>query len=126
MRRLLPILCLTFAVLLFAATEGHALPLCPEDQSKRYHNCYGTYTSDGNKYVSNWRDDRKHGHFTVTYANGDKCIGEYRDGKENGQGTYTWADCSKYAGEFKDGLSHGYGTKYAADGTVEKQGYWGR
>ena len=36
MTKLLPILCLTFAVLLFAATEGLALPACPDDQDERY------------------------------------------------------------------------------------------
>ncbi|MDP6023225.1 MAG: hypothetical protein QGG19_18310, partial [Alphaproteobacteria bacterium] len=81
MRRATPIL-LTFALLLFTATESFALPPCPEDQSQRYHNCYGTYVSDnGDKYVGEYRDDEKHGQGTETYADGDKYVGEFRDDK---------------------------------------------
>jgi hypothetical protein len=110
MRRAAPIL-LTFAVLLFTATEGLALPPCPEDQSERYHNCYGTYTfADGEKHVGEWRDDEKHGQGTFTWANGDKYVGEYRDDKRNGQGTYTTADGHKYVGEFRDGKRNGHFT----------------
>jgi hypothetical protein len=68
MRRAAPIL-LTFAVLLFTATEGFALPACPEDQDERYHNCYGTYTwVDGDKYVGEFRNDALHGYGTYTFA----------------------------------------------------------
>ena len=42
------------------------LPDCPQDQSQRYHNCYGTYR----------------------YEKGDKYVGEFRDGKAHGQGIY--------------------------------------
>ena len=76
MTKLPPILCLTFAVLLFTATEGLALPACPEDRDERYHNCYGTYTfADGDKYVGEWRDDERNGQGTNTFADGEKYIG---------------------------------------------------
>ena len=57
------------------------MPPCPEDQTQRYHNCFGTFTT----------------------SDGDKYVGEYKDGKKHGQGTYTFADGSKYVGEYKDG-----------------------
>ena len=41
------------------------LPDCPQDQSQHYHNCYGTYRHNGDKYV-----------------------GEFRAGVFHGQGTY--------------------------------------
>ena len=93
MTKLLPILCLTFAVLLFTATEGLALPACPEDRDERYHKFYGTYTfADGDKYVGEWRDDKNHGQGTYYYLaddkfKGDKYVGEFRDGYLHGQCT---------------------------------------
>ncbi|HIC59668.1 MAG TPA: hypothetical protein EYO71_06295 [Rhodospirillales bacterium] len=80
MKRLLPVL-MGFALLLLSSTEGWSLPPCPEDQTQRYHNCFGTFTT----------------------SDGDKYVGEYKDGKKHGQGTYTFADGSKYVGEYKDG-----------------------
>ena len=68
MRNLTAFLCLTFAVLLFSAGEGFALPPCPEDPNQRFHNCFGTYiNADGNKYVGEWRDDKYHGQGTYYY-----------------------------------------------------------
>ena len=77
MRTLTAFLFLTFAVLLFSAGEGFALPPCPEDQNKRFHNCFATFT----------------------WSSGDKFVGEWRDGLPNGQGTYTSAD-----GRVKEGI----------------------
>ena len=101
MRQLAVLLCLTFAVLLFGAGEGFALPPCPEEQWQRWTNCFGT----------------------ITYANGDKYVGEFRDDKYNGQGTYTYANGDKYVGEWRDGLPNGQGTYTSADGRV-KEGIW--
>ena len=82
MRTLTTFLCLTFAVLLFSAGEGFALPPCPEDQDQRFHNCFGTYTfASGNKYVGEWRDDKQHGQGIETSADGDNYIGEFKDEK---------------------------------------------
>jgi len=56
MKRLLTVL-MGFVVLLLSSTEGWSLPPCPEDQSQRYHNCFGTYTlASGSKYVGEWMD----------------------------------------------------------------------
>jgi len=54
--------------LLISASVSVALPACPSDQTKRYHNCFGTYT----------------------FANGEKYIGGYKDSKFSGQGFYIW------------------------------------
>ena len=70
------------------------------------NNCFGTYTfADGDKYVGEVKDNKKHGQGTYTYANGDKYVGEYKDGKINGQGTFTSADGDKYFGEWKEDKS---------------------
>ena len=71
---------MVFGLFLGSAGESFALPPCPEDQKKYYHNCFGT----------------------ETYSNGDKYVGEYKNNKMHGQGTYTYADGEKYVGEFKN------------------------
>ena len=86
-----------------------ALPSCPT--SGVFDNCFGSYTdADGNKYVGEWKDDKRHGQGTSFWADGDQHVGEYKNGKEHGHGTYTWADGDMYVGEFKDGEEHGHGT----------------
>jgi len=107
MRNLTAFLCLSFAVLLFSAGEGFALPPCPEDQNQGFHNCFGTYTyANGDKYVGEWRDNRKHGQGTATLGPssqwaGNKYTGEFRDDKRHGQGTYIFADGSIHVGEIR-------------------------
>ena len=65
MKRLLPVL-MGFVVLLLSSTEGWSLPPCPEDQSQRYHNCFGTYTlASGSKYVGEWKDGQRREQFVM-------------------------------------------------------------
>jgi len=93
------------------------LPPCTEDQNKRFHNCFGTYTfADGDKYVGEFRDNKQHGQGTYTYANGGKYVGEWRDAKRHGHGTAIYADGNKYVGEWRDDKRHGHGTAIYADG----------
>jgi hypothetical protein len=78
-----------------AETEGCKKGNCVNGQ--------GTYTfAGGEKYVGEWKDNKKHGQGTLTFAGGDKYVGEFKDGQRNGQGTYTFANGEKYVGEFKD------------------------
>ena len=65
MKRLLPVL-MGFVFLLLSSTEGWSLPPCPEDQSQRYHNCFGTYTlASGSKYVGEWMDGQRREQFVM-------------------------------------------------------------
>ena len=77
------------------------LPACPSDETAYWHNCFGT----------------------STYGDGDKYVGEYRDDKRHGQGTYTFADGVKDIGNFEDGALNGYAVRYDADGTILKPGH---
>ena len=70
MRYLSAKLILMSVALMLSATASFALPNCPSDQSKRYHNCFGT---------KNW-------------PGGDKYVGNFKDGVKHGKGTYTWDD----------------------------------
>ncbi len=110
---------------LFAGNSiASALPNCPSEASARYHNCFGTYTfPNGNKYVGEWKDNKRHGKGTFTFANGEKYVGEWKDSKFNGQGTYTYVSGNKYVGEWKFGEKHGQGTFTFANGD-KKVGEW--
>ena len=52
-------------------------------------NGYGTYTTDGSKYVGEFKDGSPHGQGTFIGVNGNKYVGEHKNGKMNGQGTFT-------------------------------------
>ena len=117
MKKLLLILLILFA----GNATASSLPNCPSDQSKRYHNCFGTYTYDnGDTYIGEWRDDKSHGQGTYTWASGEKYVGEWKDDKRNGQGTNTLADGEKYVGEWRDDKRHGQGANTFANGTKER------
>ena len=74
--------------LTIGVSQVWALPACPS--SGYLDNCYGTYTyPNGDKYVGEYKDGKRHGQGTYTYPNGNKYVGEYKDGKRHGQGTYT-------------------------------------
>ena len=78
------------------------LPGCPDSEDVRWHNCQGTFI---------WPD-------------GEKYVGEFRDDKRSGQGTFTWSNGEKYVGEFRDNKRNGKGTRYSASGSVLGEGLW--
>ena len=117
LKLLTPLLLILFTLPSYASD----LPPCPEGT---YHNCFGTYTwASGDKYVGEFKDNKKHGKGTYTFVDGRKYVGEYKDAKYNGQGAYIFPDGEKYVGELKDSKRHGKGTYTWADGKVES-GIW--
>ena len=148
MKQILYIICSLFALSTISSISW-ALPDCPS--SGYFHNCFGTYVWDnGDIFVGEWKDDKRHGQGTYTHTSGNKYIGEWkedlkngqgtyyyladdkykgdifigehRDGKRNGQGTYTFTDGSKGEGEWKDGKPNGYLIEYNADRTIRREG----
>ncbi len=97
--------------MLASASASFALPNCPSDQTKLYHNCLGKYTyADGSNYIGEFKDGLRHGQGTYTFASGQKYVGEWKDGKRNGKGTNTFPNGEKYVGEFKGDKRDGKGT----------------
>ena len=145
MKNLSLTVCLAIAALFGSVGSGFASDLPPCPSSGYLNNCFGTYTfANGNKYVGEVKDNKKHGQGTFTWADGkkyfgefknnnqhgegtltfgpnsewagDKYVGEYKDGKKNGQGTYSYASGDKYVGEWRDHKKHGLGTYTDASG----------
>ena len=90
---------------------------CPTDPNAIWHNCVGTYTYDGgDKYVGEWKDNKKHGQGTYTYPDGIIYVGQLENGDFNGQGSLTLANGDTYVGKFKDDDANGQGSLTLANG----------
>ena len=110
-------------VLLLVSTKGWG-----QEGSCTSGNCVngqGTFTyANGNSYVGEYRNGKRHGQGIYTYANGNSYVGEFSYGLFNGQGTYTWSDGAEYVGEYRDGKRHGQGAfTEVRDGSV-LSGMW--
>ena len=101
-----------------ASAAQSQLPPCPAFGLK--HNCFGSSSifALGDKYVGEWRDDKRNGQGTSTFPDGRRYVGEWRDDKRNGQGTFTDPNGQKYVGEWRDGNANGQGT------STEPSGEW--
>ena len=98
---------------------------CPQDQNAFWNNCYGTFKfSNGDKYVGEFKDNKRHGQGTYTWTDGTKYVGQFKDDERNGQGTYTYPSGSKYVGEFRDGDFNGQGIRYDAKGQIIESGFY--
>ena len=72
------------------------LPPCPSDQTKRYHNCYGAYTSDsGEKYIGEWKYNQRTGEGTYTFADGRIQSGVFENNKYLGTKEFVEAERRK-------------------------------
>ena len=95
------------------------LPPCPEDQTKRYHNCFGTLISSlFEKYIGEWKNDKKNGHGYYSWDNGEEYIGQWKSDLKNGQGNYFWPNGDKYIGQYKDDNYDGNGKFIYESGVI--------
>jgi hypothetical protein len=103
---------------------SQTLKQCPS--SGRFDNCYGTYVwDDGEKYVGEWKNDRRNGKGVNTWAEGYKYDGEWKDDKRHGKGTDIHKSGEKYVGSLKNDQYWGYGVLYNPDGTIFTEGNFG-
>ena len=122
MFRLIVIRNLCFALALLSGVLGRAvaqenrLPPCPW-AIFTWTDCVDEWTaSNGRKYVGAFKDNKFHGHGTMTYPDGSKYVGEFKNDKRNGQGTETFLNGNKYVGEYVDGKRNGHFTVTFANG----------
>ena len=122
MRKLITTFCLSFTVLLGSIGSSSALPPC-DSSSSYWNNCFGNITyPSGNKYVGEWRNNKKHGQGTQTWGSGSKWaghkyVGQFKNNQMHGQGTYTYSNGDKYVGDYKNGKTHGQGTITWSEGS---------
>ena len=87
----------------------------------------GTYYSDGDKYVGEFKEGKLMGQNFFYLADneykGDKYVGQFQNWERHGQGTYYYAD-GRIERNFKNGKLNGYAISYNADGSIDKQGIW--
>lgn len=81
-----------------------------------------------NRYIGDWRNNRKDGFGIQIYKNGDKYEGMWGNSQRHGQGTY-WKNEGKnklrreYTGDWFEGMRHGRGTFFFKNGD-RYDGYW--
>ena len=66
--------------------------------------------SNGDKFMGDILNGKKHGRGIYTWANGSEYNGEWYDDRQQGHGSFTYTTGSKYVGEFARGMKHGLGT----------------
>ena len=85
-----------------------ALPRC-KDNEEIWNDCQGaTKYENGDSYVGEWKDNKRHGKGTYRYADGNKYVGEWKDDDFNGKGTLT---------------TQGWQMQYPPD-SLWKNGFW--
>ena len=108
---------LIFIIVIFFSSNTYALPSCPSDKSQMWNNCIATETyPSGDRYIGEWKDNKKNGKGTYIFVQGGEYIGDWKDDNSNGQGTFTYSSGEKYTGEWKDGKAFGKGTFSYAGG----------
>ncbi len=67
-------------------------------------NGYGTYTTNnGDKYVGEFKDGKRHGKGTLTFPHGGVYVGEFQNDKEHGRATYTRSSGEIWKGIWENG-----------------------
>ncbi len=102
--------------------------------------------SNGNKYLGDWQQDKRHGEGKLAfneghvyiggfvsskmrgkgimnYANGDIYDGNWENDRPNGSGKYRFQNGDRYVGNFLNGSFDGHGTMHYGDGS-RYEGFW--
>ncbi|MDA8866592.1 trypsin-like peptidase domain-containing protein [Porticoccaceae bacterium] len=102
----------------FPQLSSSTLPECPINDHIIWNNCVGTINYGDDKYIGEFKNDKRHGQGTYIFSHGDVYVGEFKNDKRHGQGTYTYSEGDQYEGEHKDNKWHGYGKFTFSNGDV--------
>src|SRR4051812_23861896 len=110
-------LIITFAVALFLPTlpalAQSRLPACPSWPFAVWTDCHGDQSyPNGDRYIGEFKDGKRHGHGNYTYPNGDQYVGEYRNGAYFGKAIWTTTNGDKYVGVMSRGLNGQFSVTY--------------
>ena len=78
---------------------------------------------NGDKYVGDVHNGKRHGHGVYYYDSGDKYTGHWNAGKQEGHGVYVYANGDRYVGEWLGGKHSGAGTYYFKSGKLFQGSY---
>lgn len=88
------------------------LPLGDSDGAEQATNTF----YNGDKYVGDTKDGRRHGYGCYYYSSGDTYKGMWVHGKQEGQGLYIYGNGDRYDGGWKAGKHSGQGHYYFKSG----------
>ena len=80
-------------------------------------NGYGAYLyENGDKYLGDFKDGKRHGSGTMLYTNGDQYKGQWEDDEKHGEGVYRYVNGDEFEGTFEKGKRSGLGVYRFEDG----------
>ena len=95
----------------------NALPKCIGEDNFKWTMCESALlSSNGGKYVGEFKDGVFHGQGTFTYIDGNEYTGTWAENKRDGQGTFTYIDGSEYTGTWAGDKRDGQGTPVDKNG----------
>ena len=101
---------LAISIFLFSL-KSFSLPVCPDDPTKAWDMCSGSYLYDGGEmYSGEWKDNLYHGEGVFFYSNGDRFIGFFEKDIPHGHGTYSYRSGDLYVGKWVEGKRQGKGS----------------
>ena len=92
-------------IVLFLAkfSAASALSPCVGHDIHEWDNCEGAhFLANGDRYIGEWKNGKKHGRGMYYFTDGAIYAGEYVNDFMNGRGTMFWADGRIWVGTWKD------------------------
>ena len=101
--------------LIIGIKTTYALSQCTNPNYR--HNCIDSIkSSDGSKYIGDFKNNKLHGQGTLTLTNGAVYVGAFKNDTLSGQGTFTYPNGTVHVGEYRQNKPNGQGILYYNNG----------